>query len=102
MYIKSRALASLIALTALFGIVQAPPFSQAAGEKKLEVFSWWTSGGEAAAACQYYKKHTLARNHNATSPPPPVVNERVSPTGKLVPSCVHGARGALRRHFSKR
>src|ERR1700686_2026999 len=49
MYIKSRALASLIALTALFGIVQAPPFSQAAGEKKLDVFSWWTSGGESAA-----------------------------------------------------
>jgi hypothetical protein len=49
MYIKSRALASLIALAALFGIAQAPPFSQAAGEKKLEVFSWWTSGGEVAA-----------------------------------------------------
>src|SRR5260370_7571059 len=49
MYIKSRALASLITLAALFGIVQAPPFSRAAGERKLEVFSWWTSGGEAAA-----------------------------------------------------
>ncbi|HEV3211248.1 MAG TPA: ABC transporter substrate-binding protein [Chthoniobacterales bacterium] len=29
--------------------MQAPLSSQAAGEKKLEVFSWWTSGGEAAA-----------------------------------------------------
>jgi len=29
--------------------MQFPLFSHAAGEKKLEVFSWWTSGGEAAA-----------------------------------------------------
>src|SRR6202521_2439861 len=33
----------------MFALVQAPFTSQAAGEKKLEVFSWWTSGGEAAA-----------------------------------------------------
>jgi glucose/mannose transport system substrate-binding protein len=39
----------LMALAALFALVQAPFFSQAAGEKKLEVFSCWTSGGEAAA-----------------------------------------------------
>jgi hypothetical protein len=39
----------LMALAVLFVIMQAPPSSQAAGEKKLEVFSWWTSGGEAAA-----------------------------------------------------
>ena len=38
-----------LALAALFALVQVPLFSQAAGEKKLEVFSWWTSGGEAAA-----------------------------------------------------
>jgi ABC-type glycerol-3-phosphate transport system substrate-binding protein len=39
----------LTALVALFALVQAPLSSQAAGEKKLEVFSWWTSGGEATA-----------------------------------------------------
>ena len=39
----------LMTLAALFALVQAPLSSQAAGEKKLEVFSWWTSGGEAAA-----------------------------------------------------
>ena len=38
-----------MALAALFAIVQAPLTSEAAGENKLEVFSWWTSGGEAAA-----------------------------------------------------
>jgi glucose/mannose transport system substrate-binding protein len=39
----------LWALAALFATVLAPLCSQAADEKKLEVFSWWTSGGEAAA-----------------------------------------------------
>jgi hypothetical protein len=39
----------LMALAALFALVQVPVSSQAAGEKKLEVFSYWTSGGEAAA-----------------------------------------------------
>jgi glucose/mannose transport system substrate-binding protein len=39
----------LIAIAALFAIGQAPLRSEAAGENKLEVFSWWTSGGEAAA-----------------------------------------------------
>src|SRR5260370_38404659 len=39
----------LMAIAALFGMVQAPLTSEAAGENKLEVFSWWTSGGEAAA-----------------------------------------------------
>jgi hypothetical protein len=39
----------LMALAALFALVQAPVSSQATGEKKLEVFSWWTSGGEAIA-----------------------------------------------------
>jgi glucose/mannose transport system substrate-binding protein len=50
----------LTALVALFALVQAPLSSQAAGEKKLEVFSWWTSGGEAAALdalFTVYKKH---------------------------------------------
>jgi hypothetical protein len=39
----------LIALAALFALVQAPLSSEATDEKKLEVFSYWTSGGEAAA-----------------------------------------------------
>ena len=50
----------LTALVALFALVQAPLSSQAAGEKKLEVFSWWTSGGEATALdalFTVYKKH---------------------------------------------
>src|SRR5246127_4588060 len=50
----------LTALAALFVLVQAPLSSQAAGEKKLEVFSWWTSGGEATALdalFTVYKKH---------------------------------------------
>ena len=38
-----------MAIAALFAIGQAPVTSEAAGEDKLEVFSWWTSGGEAAA-----------------------------------------------------
>ena len=38
-----------MAIVALFAIGQAPLTSEAAGENKLEVFSWWTSGGEAAA-----------------------------------------------------
>ena len=29
--------------------MQAPLSAQAAGENKLEVFSWWTSGSESAA-----------------------------------------------------
>src|ERR1700741_2436690 len=50
----------LTALVALFALVQAPLSSPAAGEKKLEVFSWWPSGGEAAALdalFTVYKKH---------------------------------------------
>ena len=39
----------LMAIVALFAIGQAPLTSEAAGENKLEVFSWWTSGSEAAA-----------------------------------------------------
>ena len=40
---------SVIAIATFFAIGQAPLTSEAAGENKLEVFSWWTSGGEAAA-----------------------------------------------------
>src|SRR5208282_5677184 len=39
----------IMAIAALSTILQAPLTSEAAGENKLEVFSWWTSGGEAAA-----------------------------------------------------
>src|SRR5271169_722049 len=49
MYLKMRFCSSLLAFASVFALVQAPLSSQAAGEKKLEVFSWWTSGGEAAA-----------------------------------------------------
>jgi glucose/mannose transport system substrate-binding protein len=49
MHLKLRFCSPLIALASMFALVQAPVSSQAAGEKKLEVFSWWTSGGEAAA-----------------------------------------------------
>ena len=57
-------------LAALFALVQAPLSSQAAGEKKLEVFSWWTSGGEAAALdalfTVYKKQHPGVEIVNAT------------------------------------
>src|SRR6202030_2101942 len=49
MHLKMRFCSPVVALASLFALVQAPLSSQAAGEKKLEVFSWWTSGGEAAA-----------------------------------------------------
>jgi glucose/mannose transport system substrate-binding protein len=49
MHLKMRLCSPLLALASLFAVVQAPLSSQAAGEKKLEIFSWWTSGGEAAA-----------------------------------------------------
>ena len=49
MHLKLRSCSSFLALASIFALMQAPLFSQAAGEKKLEVFSWWTSGGEAAA-----------------------------------------------------
>jgi glucose/mannose transport system substrate-binding protein len=48
-----------MACVALFTTVAAPLCSQAADERKLEVFSWWTSGGEAAALdalIKVYKK----------------------------------------------
>ena len=49
MHLKLRFCSPLIALASVFALIQAPISSQAAGDKKLEVFSWWTSGGEAAA-----------------------------------------------------
>src|SRR2546430_14412307 len=49
MHLKLRSCFSFLALASIFALMQAPLSSQAAGEKKLEVFSWWTSGGEAAA-----------------------------------------------------
>ena len=49
MHLKMRFCSPIVALASFFALVQAPLTSQAAGEKKLEVFSWWTSGGEAAA-----------------------------------------------------
>jgi glucose/mannose transport system substrate-binding protein len=49
MHLKLRSCSSFFALASIFALMQAPLSSQAAGEKKLEVFSWWTSGGEAAA-----------------------------------------------------
>jgi hypothetical protein len=44
-----------MACVALFTTVAAPLCSQAADERKLEVFSWWTSGGEAAALDVLFK-----------------------------------------------
>jgi hypothetical protein len=37
------------AFAAISFALLAPLWTQAAGDKKLEVFSWWTSGGESAA-----------------------------------------------------
>jgi glucose/mannose transport system substrate-binding protein len=39
----------LVALAACFFLLQSTDTVQAAGENKLEIFSWWTSGGESAA-----------------------------------------------------
>jgi glucose/mannose transport system substrate-binding protein len=52
---KIRYCFPIAALATLFALVQAPVCSQAADEKKLEVFSWWTSGGEAAALDALFK-----------------------------------------------
>ena len=49
MHLNMRFCSPIITLATVFALVQAPVSSHAAGEKKLEVFSWWTSGGEAAA-----------------------------------------------------
>ena len=52
---KMRNFAHFLALVALFTTVVSPLCSQAAEERKLEVFSWWTSGGEAAALDVLFK-----------------------------------------------
>jgi ABC-type glycerol-3-phosphate transport system substrate-binding protein len=52
---KVRKFVRFMVLVALFTTVVAPLCSQAAGERKLEVFSWWTSGGEAAALDVLFK-----------------------------------------------
>ncbi|MBV8588176.1 MAG: carbohydrate ABC transporter substrate-binding protein [Verrucomicrobia bacterium] len=45
----------LTALVSALALTQVPLSTQAADEKKLEVFSWWTSGGEAAALDALFK-----------------------------------------------
>src|SRR5262252_2371037 len=55
MHLKLRSCSSFLALASMFALIQAPLSSQAAGEKKLECFSWWTSGGEAAALDALFK-----------------------------------------------
>jgi len=52
---KVRNFVRFKACVALFTTVAAPLCSQAADERKLEVFSWWTSGGEAAALNVLFK-----------------------------------------------
>jgi glucose/mannose transport system substrate-binding protein len=46
---KMRLSFLLTASASVFALLQTPVPAYAAGENKLEVFSWWTSGGEAAA-----------------------------------------------------
>ena len=57
-------------LAALFALVPFFLSSHAAGEKKLEVFSYWTSGGEAAALdalfTVYHKQYPGVEIVNAT------------------------------------
>jgi glucose/mannose transport system substrate-binding protein len=49
MYLKIPHCFPLVALAAGFFLLQPIEAAQAAGENKLEIFSWWTSGGESAA-----------------------------------------------------
>ena len=49
MHHMKRYCSPVVALAAVLTLMLAPVSPSAAGEKKLEVFSWWTSGGEAAA-----------------------------------------------------
>jgi glucose/mannose transport system substrate-binding protein len=55
MHLNMRFCSPIVALATVFALVQVPVSSHAAGEKKLEVFSWWTSGGEAAALDALFK-----------------------------------------------
>jgi glucose/mannose transport system substrate-binding protein len=61
---------SLVAVVAFCFTVQTPRTTRAAGEQKLEVFSWWTSGGESAALealfDTYKKQFTGVEIVNAT------------------------------------
>jgi glucose/mannose transport system substrate-binding protein len=61
-----------MALVAVLAVVQPPLSSRAAGEKKLEVFSWWTSGSEAAALdalfTVYNKQYPGIESLNAAVP----------------------------------
>src|SRR5246127_5248441 len=70
MHLKMRFCSPVVAFASLFALVQAPLSSHAAGEKKLEVFSWWTSGGEAAALdalfTVYNKQYPGVEIDNAT------------------------------------
>jgi glucose/mannose transport system substrate-binding protein len=60
----------LVAVVAFCFTVQTPRTTRAAGEQKLEVFSWWTSGGESAALealfDTYKKQFTGVEIVNAT------------------------------------
>ena len=60
----------LVAAVAFCFTVQTPRTTRAAGEQKLEVFSWWTSGGESAALealfDSYKKQFTGVEIVNAT------------------------------------
>jgi glucose/mannose transport system substrate-binding protein len=58
----------------MFALIQAP-LLQAAGEKKLEVFSWWTSGGEGAAL------DALFSNYKKQYPDVEIVNAAVAGGG---------------------
>ena len=51
----------LLALALLLAILEAPLATHAAGENKLEVFSWWTSGGEAAALDALFNVYKSSR-----------------------------------------
>src|SRR5271169_1905163 len=70
MHLKMRLCSPVVAFASFFALVPAPLSSQAAGEKKLEVFSWWTSGGEAAALdslfATYKKQYPGVEIINAT------------------------------------
>jgi glucose/mannose transport system substrate-binding protein len=62
----------IVAAAALLSIALAPLSTQAADEKKLEVFSWWTSGGEAAAL------DALFKTYKAQTPGVEIINATVA------------------------
>src|SRR6476660_1151090 len=70
MHLKMRFCSPVVAFASLFALMPAPLTSQAAGEKKLEVFAWWTCGGEAAALdslfASYKKQYPSVEIINAT------------------------------------